>query len=230
MFLCLLVVGGLYFLRVAIERKLKDEQISLSQIVANAVVRLLQPSKAADGPGPVVDPQVINSDAEKLPNVDLAKRPLIAGHIGDVVACRPGNAGRTIIYMMISLTDRGLPTSLGGWNLRYNSRRLKQQFEFIRIADREGCTWNGHTYAFHGEDSIFERAEKRLETGALVRGWAKFEVPGFLYDEIGTRDAELSVHIADFHNHEYIFTWIGSGVISTTPEYYPGVNPTEVQH
>jgi len=177
-----------------------------------------------------VDPQIMNSDAEQLPNIDITKRPLIVGQIGDVVSCRPGNAGRTIIYMMVSLTDRGLPSSIGGWKLRYKSLRLKQQFEFVQIANVEGCRWQGRTYVFHGEDSIYERSAKRLETGSLVRGWAKFEVPGFLYDEIGTRDAELAIHVWDFQNHEYVLSWVGSGITSTHPEYYPGIHPTEISH
>ena len=111
--LCSIVVSGLYGLRVLIERKLTEENISLSQLVASAVVKIL----------PVVPPQPSSQSTSPSFNIPISRRDSIAvlipfaiyqDRFGMVSASVPrsdniGNEGLSLTYGRLSeLTDMSL--------------------------------------------------------------------------------------------------------------------------
>jgi hypothetical protein len=172
---------------------------------------------------PFIDPPVIASDAEKLPHVDLSKRALIKAAPGDGYFCRPGGGGITEAHIMIGLINLGIPTSLGGWQLRYESPRLKHSFKYTEIDDHDVCGDHKLVFKFNRANSIYEQTDKRIETNTKYRGWARFQVPGFLYHEIGTKEVQLTIEFSDDQGKQYTVTYIGNGNANGDPHYYPGV-------
>jgi hypothetical protein len=172
---------------------------------------------------PLVDPPLIVSDAEQLPHVDLTKRALIKGAAGDAYFCRPGGGGITEVHMMLGVIDLGIPTSLGGWRLHYESPRLNQWFRHTEIDDHDVCEDRTLAFKFNRANSIYEQTDRRIEPNTKYRGWARFQVPGFVYKEVGTKDAQLTVEFSDNQGKKYTITYIGNGETNSKPFYYPGV-------
>jgi hypothetical protein len=180
-------------------------------------------SKSPAADEPFVDPPLIASDAEQLPHIDLTKRALIKGGAGDAYFCRPGGGGITEIHIMLGLIDLGIPTSLGGWKLHYESPRLNQWFRYIEIDDHDVCNDRTLAFKFNRANSIYEQTDSRMEPNTKYRGWARFQVPGFLYKELGTKEAQLTIEFSDNQGKKYTIIYIGDGETNSKPFYYPGV-------
>jgi hypothetical protein len=175
---------------------------------------------------PFVDPPVIASDAAKLPHVDLTKRPVIEARLGDSYFCKRRVGGVTVVYMMIGVVDLGIPTSLGGWRLHYQSDRLDDWFRYSEIPDNEVCDdGKGRPFSFSRKDSIYEKTDSNVEAGPKYRGWLRFEVPAFLYDEAGTKQSQMTVEFKDHQLHTYTVSFFGTTDPTSQPFYYPGIDP-----
>jgi hypothetical protein len=168
------------------------------------------------------NPDLVASDTENLPDVDLTKRPLIVGTLGDSLSCRPANGPVDNIYMMVSFDNRGIPTSLSGWKLDLEVPGYHHEFNYQEIKDSDDCLGTrGEVWKFKAKDAIYEKAEKLFPTGEIVRGWVKFTIPGGLYPLV-PEQAKMNLFFMDYQFHKYSMTF------HPTPgpqefHFYPGI-------
>jgi hypothetical protein len=85
----------------------------------------------------------------------------------------------TAIFLMVSVINRGARGSLGGWKLHYHSDTMDTTVQFSKLFtspfkdERSRKMWH-----FYEADNIYEKTMQPVESGALVRGWTMFDIPG----------------------------------------------------
>jgi hypothetical protein len=172
---------------------------------------------------PFVDPSVIASDKE-LPHVDLTKRPLIKAAPLDGYFCRRPD-GTTVVHLLVGVVDIGIPTSLGGWRLHYQSKTLDTWTGYTEINDGIDCDNGKTSYTFKRKNAIYEQTSNRIETGSKFTGWARFEVPGDEYKNAGNGASLMTLEFVDHQDHKYTVTYQAAPTQTRVPHYFPGIAP-----
>ena len=83
--------------------------------------------------------------------------------------------------------------------------------------DRELRRFTGRT--------LYDKAATLITKGQLVSGWVRFETPGYLFNELGTKIPTLTISFADFQENLYHVIFIAGEDASTSPRVYPGITP-----
>jgi len=168
--------------------------------------------------------------AEGVPEgVDFTKRPYFVGQAGGGYFLKPSlQAPTTDVFLMVGLTNRGVPSALGGWRLHCKSPTLDQDFGYIEIPETFVATARNpkgllSTLTFRKADSLYEKTLEPVSTGKLVRGWTRFRLPGGLYPELGTQNMVLTVSFFDAFQNRYTIPYISADNPNSKPKYYPGI-------
>ena len=94
---------------------------------------------------------------EQVPaDVNLNKRPYFGGKAGDGYFFRPGNAGIAEIFIMVQIVNKGIPSSVAGWTLHYQSPSLDKTFRYVLIEDATSFPSEDRSRVktFYGKDAI----------------------------------------------------------------------------
>jgi len=128
----------------------------------------------------------------------------------------------TGLFLEVNLTNHGAPGSLGGWRLHYQSSTLDITVPFEKLMDQPMKSKMGKVWRFHEEDNIYEKTMYPIATGAIVRGWSQFNIPGDRTPEFDPKVVKLTLQVWDSSNRRYDVPF-DTPVLTDRPMYWPGM-------
>jgi hypothetical protein len=166
------------------------------------------------------------------PDIDLTKRPYFRGKAfaGYFIPLTKTPTSSEVfvldVFIKVTIVNQGIPSAAGGWSVDYLSPTVQHQVfnHTDHTMDVGYQQKNGAKLTFLAEDSIYEKMAHASQTGDPISGWARFQLPGYLVNDID--NALMTINYRDYLDYEYTIAYRpGAGHAPTTPlGHSPGMH------
>lgn len=154
-----------------------------------------------------------------------ANFPSFKGELFTIFTADIVNMHGSVIFILMSISNRGSPASVAGWMLNIKSDAIDIWRAPTFIPEGYQLYYNGKVIArFKKDDAIYEKTVTPILQNTFVRGWLRFEIPNVPAETIRRPNTKLTVVFTDVLGHKFEATkFIDSGPdLSDVPLYYPG--------